>query len=380
MPPGSAISSVREAEGPVDFLPSSVFTSILCLERKRAERAGRRLVVMLVEAPNFLKQGDHERQNIRCALSSATRDTDIKGWQRDGSVIGVIFTEIPLTQGSIVEILSNKIRNALNAYLGPERTAQIRLSFHSFPYHAPDTSDTDCDDTTDGGGNFATLYPDLAREIKSRRSALFAKRCLDIIGSLLAIVILSPLMLLIVAAIRCTSPGPVLFRQTRLGQGGKGFTFLKFRSMHAKADPAIHEAYVKDFIANQGEAGGNNGANAVFKLQFDPRVTRIGRFLRRTSLDEIPQFFNVLAGAMSLVGPRPPLPYEFAKYKIWHRRRLLAMKPGITGSWQVEGRSRVRFDDMVRMDIAYATTWSLGKDFRILWRTPGAILSGDGAC
>jgi lipopolysaccharide/colanic/teichoic acid biosynthesis glycosyltransferase len=102
--------------------------------------------------------------------------------------------------------------------------------------------------------------------------------------------------------------------------------------------------------------------------------------LRRSSLDEIPQFFNVLAGQMSLVGPRPPLPYEFTNYEIWHRRRLLAMKPGITGFWQVEGRSRVKFDDMVRMDIAYATTWSLAKDIRILWRTPGAILSGNGAC
>jgi lipopolysaccharide/colanic/teichoic acid biosynthesis glycosyltransferase len=106
----------------------------------------------------------------------------------------------------------------------------------------------------------------------------------------------------------------------------------------------------------------------------------VGGFLRRTSLDEIPQFFSVLAGHMSLVGPRPPIPYEFANYEIWHRRRLLAVKPGITGFWQVEGRSRVKFDEMVRMDIAYARTWSLWMDIKILLRTPSAVVSGNGAC
>jgi lipopolysaccharide/colanic/teichoic acid biosynthesis glycosyltransferase len=148
--------------------------------------------------------------------------------------------------------------------------------------------------------------------------------------------------------------------------------------MYAKSDPAIHEVYIKSFISNQVDSQG--GENQVFKLQADPRITRVGRILRRTSLDEIPQFFNVLSGNMSLVGPRPPLPYEFAAYEIWHRRRLLAVKPGITGFWQVEGRSRVKFDEMVRMDIAYARTWSLWADIKILWRTPRAVVSGNGAC
>jgi lipopolysaccharide/colanic/teichoic acid biosynthesis glycosyltransferase len=209
---------------------------------------------------------------------------------------------------------------------------------------------------------------------------LLAKRCLDIIGSLLAILILAPLMILIAAAVKLTSPGPALFRQTRLGQSGKSFTFLKFRSMYAKADHAIHEAYIKRFIADRADSPALSGENQVFKLQSDPRITQVGRFIRRTSLDEIPQFFSVLFGHMSLVGPRPPLPYEVANYEIWHRRRLLAVKPGITGFWQVEGRSRVKFDEMVRMDIAYAREWSLWWDIKILLQTPRAVVSGNGAC
>ena len=121
------------------------------------------------------------------------------------------------------------------------------------------------------------------------------------------------------------------------------------------------------------------GANGVYKLVNDPRVTPFGRFLRRSSLDELPQLINVLRGEMSLVGPRPPIPYEFREYRTWHKRRLLAVQPGITGSWQVAGRSRTTFDEMVRMDIQYATSWSLWLDLKILFRTPRAVLSGEGA-
>jgi len=134
---------------------------------------------------------------------------------------------------------------------------------------------------------------------------------------------------------------------------------------------------LQSLIANQ--AGSSGAGNNVYKIQGDPRVTRLGAFLRRTSLDELPQFFNVLQGQMSLVGPRPPIPYEFTSYHIWHRRRLLAVKPGITGYWQVEGRSRVKFDEMVRMDLDYARKWSLWRDIKILLQTPHAVFSGNGA-
>jgi lipopolysaccharide/colanic/teichoic acid biosynthesis glycosyltransferase len=349
---------------------------MLCLERNRAERSGRQLVLMLAESQSLLKHGNQTgaAEKIQSALARATRETDIKGWYRDGAVIGVIFTEIPLAETSVVQVLSSRVNHALRAVLGAQ-VSELDLSFHVFPNHSEDD---------DGGSRrdeaFSTIYPDLADEIESRRIPLSIKRSVDIVGSLLAILLLAPLMILIAVAVKLSSPGPVLFRQMRLGQSGRGFPFLKFRSMHAKADHAIHEAYIKQFISNQADSPADGGKAKVFKLQADPRITRIGRFLRRTSLDEVPQFFCVLAGHMSLVGPRPPLPYEFAAYEIWHRRRLLAVKPGITGLWQVDGRSRVKFDEMVRMDIAYARTWSLWMDIKILWRTPRAVVGGNGAC
>jgi lipopolysaccharide/colanic/teichoic acid biosynthesis glycosyltransferase len=210
------------------------------------------------------------------------------------------------------------VKHALHAELDAQAD-ELELTFHVFPDHAEGDEGGRPDSET-----FSTIYPDLMAEIESRRVPLLAKRCVDIVGSLLALLFLAPLMVLIAIAVKLTSPGPVLFRQARLGQSGRSFTFLKFRSMHAKADPAIHEAYIKRFISNQTESS-TEGGKQVFKLQSDPRVTRVGRLLRRTSLDEIPQFFSVLVGHMSLVGPRPPLPYEFAKYEIWHRRRLLAV-------------------------------------------------------
>jgi lipopolysaccharide/colanic/teichoic acid biosynthesis glycosyltransferase len=365
-----------DADAAVDLFPRSLFMKMLCLERNRAERSGRRLVLMLVESGSLLQDGNQTgaTEQIQCALSRATRETDIKGWYRDGAVIGVIFTEIPLAATSVVKILSRKVKQALHAVLGLQ-AGEVDLAFHVFP----DRPQGD-DDEPGSPETFSAIYPDLAGQIESRRVPLLVKRCLDIAGSLLALLILSPLMVLIAAAIKLTSPGPVLFRQTRLGQSGEGFPFLKFRSMYAKSDHAIHEAYITRFISNQTESPAQGGSSQVFKLQADPRVTCVGRFLRRTSLDEVPQFFSVLLGHMSLVGPRPPLPYEFARYEIWHRRRLLAVKPGITGFWQVEGRSRVKFDEMVRMDIAYARTWSIWMDIKILLRTPRAVVSGSGAC
>jgi lipopolysaccharide/colanic/teichoic acid biosynthesis glycosyltransferase len=149
--------------------------------------------------------------------------------------------------------------------------------------------------------------------------------------------------------------------------------------MHTGNDPRIHMDYVKQFIEGRVSADtcGTNGQ--VFKITHDPRLTKVGQFLRKTSLDELPQFLNVLRGDMSMVGPRPPIPYELENYDVWHRRRLLEVKPGITGLWQVAGRSRLPFDDMVRLDLRYATTWSLWLDLKILLRTPQAVFSGHGA-
>jgi lipopolysaccharide/colanic/teichoic acid biosynthesis glycosyltransferase len=180
----------------------------------------------------------------------------------------------------------------------------------------------------------------------------------------------------IAAAIKWTSKGPIFFRQERLGCNGKVFTFLKFRSMYNDNDPARHKDYIRKYIGEQQKAAVEPG---IFKLKDDLRITPVGGWLRKTSLDELPQLINVLKGNMSLVGPRPPIPYECDLYDIWHRRRLLSCRPGITGLWQVTGRSRTTFDDMVRLDLKYINEWSLGLDLKILLKTPGAVFSGNGA-
>lgn len=206
------------------------------------------------------------------------------------------------------------------------------------------------------------------------------KRIVDLSFSVIALVITAPFLLAIALCIKLDSVGPVLFKQTRVGKGGREFTCYKFRTMAHNADPEIHRRYVQSLIRNQPQDGKLVGRKSeqVFKLQKDPRITRVGGFLRRTSLDELPQFFNVVKGEMSVVGPRPPLPYEVQEYQDWHLSRL-AVLPGITGLWQVRGRSRVSFDEMVRMDIEYIARQSLWLDLKILLLTIPAVFAGRGA-
>ena len=207
----------------------------------------------------------------------------------------------------------------------------------------------------------------------------FVKRTFDIIISSLMLAALSPLWLLIALSIKLDSRGSVLFKQERIGMDGRRFLCYKFRTMKSNADEELHrEAYRKN-IEGSTEANAGNDENPVFgKVKDDPRVTRVGSFLRRTSLDELPQFLNVLKGEMSVVGARPPIPYEVEEYDVWHRKRL-DMKPGITGLWQVSGRSRLAFEEMVRIDLYYIENWSLWLDLKIILLTFPAILRGDGA-
>jgi lipopolysaccharide/colanic/teichoic acid biosynthesis glycosyltransferase len=205
------------------------------------------------------------------------------------------------------------------------------------------------------------------------------KRILDIIGSLILLVVFMPFCAVIAIAIKLTSKGPILFRQMRVGQHGKQFVFLKFRSMYVGNDHKVHREYVTKLINKDTNAASGQRQGTVYKLTADKRITPLGRFLRKTSLDELPQFINVLRGDMSLVGPRPPIPYELAAYQTWHRRRVLEVKPGITGLWQVTGRSTVDFDSMVRLDLKYATSWTPWLDIKILLRTPLAVIRGSGA-
>jgi exopolysaccharide biosynthesis polyprenyl glycosylphosphotransferase len=194
------------------------------------------------------------------------------------------------------------------------------------------------------------------------------KRLVDLVLTSLGLLGLLIPLVLIALAIRVDSPGPVLYRQVRLGKNGRPFTILKFRSMHRDAEARLAE------LRERNEAS----AGLMFKMRDDPRVTRVGRVLRRLSLDELPQLLNVLRGEMSLVGPRPPIPAEVANYEDWQHGRLRA-RPGITGLWQVSGRSEVPFHDMVRLDLHYIRNWSLTLDIEILLRTIPAVLTSRGA-
>lgn len=207
----------------------------------------------------------------------------------------------------------------------------------------------------------------------------FVKRAFDIIISISVIVLLAPVWLIISILIKLDSNGAVFFRQERVGMDGRRFLCYKFRTMKPDADESVHrEAYLKN-IEGLREANAGDEENPVFgKVKDDPRVTRTGKFLRRTSLDELPQFLNVLRGEMSIVGARPPIPYEVEEYDLWHRKRL-DMKPGITGLWQVSGRNRLTFEEMVRIDLFYIENWSVWLDLKIILLTLPAILRGDGA-
>jgi lipopolysaccharide/colanic/teichoic acid biosynthesis glycosyltransferase len=190
----------------------------------------------------------------------------------------------------------------------------------------------------------------------------------------------SPLMLITALAVKLTSPGPVIFRQMRIGREGKPFPFYKFRSMRCDSDDTVHREYVKNLIQGRhDEINEGDADDPVYKLRSDSRITAVGRIIRRASIDELPQLFNVLKGEMSLVGPRPPIPYEIENYQPWHMRRLQEVRPGITGLWQVDGRSKTSFDDMVRLDLRYIRNWSLWLDFKILFKTVVVVIRCDGA-
>jgi lipopolysaccharide/colanic/teichoic acid biosynthesis glycosyltransferase len=365
-----------EPSGDRGILNEETFHRMISLERRRTERSRKPFLLML------LNMGDHlpceatgkVLNKILAGLSGSTRETDVAGWYKSDCVVGVMFTEIALEDRNlIVGTMIERLGAALRSDLSPEQFNQISVSVHMYPeewnqnYEEPKRPSN------------PALYPDLSKRENARRVSGGMKRVMDVVGSVAALILASPVLLGIAIAIKVTSEGPVFFRQRRIGQYGTPFVFLKFRSMKTDNDASSHKEYVQKLIAGRAESHVDGNGNGVFKLTKDPRITRVGTFLRRTSLDELPQFINVLRGDMSLVGPRPPVPYEVEAYDVWHRRRLLEAKPGITGLWQVSGRCRVKFDDMVRLDLQYARTWSPWEDIKILVRTPAAVVFGDGA-
>ena len=204
-----------------------------------------------------------------------------------------------------------------------------------------------------------------------------SKRISDIVIASLTLALLSPFWLLLALLIKFDSKGPVFYLQERVGMDGRIFVVYKFRTMRTDADSEVHREYQRKFIAGHAEANVGDAQKPAYKLRDDPRITRIGRLLRRFSLDEVPQLINVLRGDMSIVGPRPPIPYEVEAYELRHRKRL-DMKPGLTGLWQVSGRNRLPFEEMVKLDLFYIENWSLLFDLKIVLRTVLVMLRGDG--
>lgn len=369
---GHPVSTDSESFPPFS---EEMFTKLLCLERKRAERSRKPFALMLIDATKPLHT---DRRNtvlelLAFALTLSTRETDIWGWYEKGSVVGVLLTEIGSIERDVLRnTMLSKVHSALRTSLGQTEMEEIHISFHVFP-EDPGSRNGDSAETR------LTLYPDLHPKNDTRKVARLIKRAIDVVGTLMGLVLISPCLLVIGIAIKLTSKGPILFKQRRVGQYGEVFTFLKFRSMYFLSDAKIHQEYVKQFISGRDDCKQSDGNGGVYKLKNDPRITPLGRFLRKTSLDELPQLFNVLRGEMSLVGPRPPIPYEIETYDIWHRRRFFEVKPGITGLWQVKGRSKLKFAEMVRLDLRYAREWSLGLDFKILLLTPRAVIFGKDA-
>jgi lipopolysaccharide/colanic/teichoic acid biosynthesis glycosyltransferase len=357
-------------------LDEEIFRRMIAIERKRTERSKAPFLLMLLEvvSDQGAKRDRKTLDQIASSLLVSSRDTDLVGWYKDRSIVGAMFTGLVIQdKRTMLDTFLAKVTSSLRDELTAEQFNQVSISFHLFP--------DDWDHGKPGRPSNAALYPDLASHDKGRRSLLLIKRAIDVVGSLAMLVVCSPLFITIALAVKFSSKGPVFFRQQRVGRFGKTFTFLKFRSMYMNNDASVHKEFVTRMIASGAGQASSNGGNGggVYKITNDKRITRIGKLLRRTSLDELPQFLNVLSGDMSLVGPRPPIPYELAAYQTWHRRRLLGVKPGITGLWQVLSRSSVQFDEMVRLDLRYASTWTPWLDIKILLRTPLAVIKGSGA-
>ncbi len=362
----------RQAAPAYHIVNEALFRDALAREQKRADRFEQPVGLVLVSPVNGTPPEPQFQQLVN-ALAASRRAADVIGWFDDGGTLGIIRSHVDLDPLETADSLEATVRGEIEKRVTPGQLPAFRLQSGLYSPHTGHSH---------GDSQAAPLFGLTGREGACVYRA--SKRALDIAGSAALLVACAPLLLVISALVKWTSKGPVFFRQERLGERARPFMMLKFRTMRVDVGAELHQQYVTQFIQGQVKGGGPSErasatAPPVFKIVGDPRVTPVGAFLRRTSLDEVPQFWNVLKGEMSLVGPRPPLAYEVKLYKPWHRLRVLEAKPGITGLWQVTGRSRTTFDEMVRLDIHYARTRSLWLDLKILLATPRAVLSGNGA-
>lgn len=338
------------------------FLRQLRLEKRRTDRSKAPLSLVLFNVDRETPEGAKQLGQLAESLRSSKRETDVLGYVAEDCV-GFL---LPDTSADGAHSFTRNVR---------ARSGSLKFSTVVATY--PDQVFESLTEGSHGHVDNAPLFID-HEQTQSRVGAWF-KRALDIFGSAGLLLVLSPVMIATAIAVRATSPGPALFKQERLGRFGKSFRIFKFRSMSNKNDDKAHREYVAKLIAGQ-TADINNGdaENPVYKMTSDPRITRVGHFIRKTSIDELPQLFNVLLGDMSLVGPRPPLRYEAEKYQVWHLRRILEVRPGITGLWQVIGRSTTSFDEMVRLDLRYIREWSFWMDIRILLGTVRVVLMRSG--
>ena len=348
------------------------FKRILALERKRADRSKRSFALVTLDVEGLKTEGKNLDPVLTdmafTALSNCLRETDVIGWHTKDSIFGVILTEFgDYSLEKVVDSIWSKVEKELKDVFEEEIYGKMKLEVHIYPASKKDISSDSFN---------RVFYPEILSTNLHYKTSAFAKRVLDLTVSLLMFPFLAPIMVFIGILVKLTSKGPAFHTQVRQGQLNKQFTLYKFRSMYQGASTESHEAYVDQFIKGNSEGLADNG---VFKMTSDNRITPVGKFLRKLSLDELPQFINVLKGDISLVGPRPPLPYEVDKYDVWHKARVLEVKPGLTGLWQVETRNQTTFDDMVRMDLRYARGWSIWKDIKLILKTPWAMFKGHGA-
>jgi exopolysaccharide biosynthesis polyprenyl glycosylphosphotransferase len=338
------------------------FIKQLNFEQRRAQRSGVPLSIMLLTHD----LANAENLSVRTLLKKVQakiRETDILGYV-DQHTLGVL---LPYTS-------EEGARKSLKKIMDAFEETPLRIAVATYPDHIFES-------LAKNGSVPPELFELLLDDsIDYSENRFKVKRAIDVIGSLVLMLALSPVMIVTAMLVKYSSPGPVIFTQTRLGRKGVPITFYKFRSMRTDTNDQIHRDYVQELIKGNHSAINNGDAvKPIYKIKSDPRITKVGKVIRKTSIDELPQLFNVLKGDMSLVGPRPPLAYEAEKYQPWHLRRILEMKPGITGLWQVEGRSRTGFDDAVRLDLKYIQTWSLALDLKILLKTVKEVLHSSGA-
>jgi lipopolysaccharide/colanic/teichoic acid biosynthesis glycosyltransferase len=352
--PGKALPGLLSAEE---------FAAVLDREKLRTERSGSPFVVVVFDVDCAGRRG--LREQVLAGLGIILRDhgraSDTRGFYRDASrtKLGLLMPDsLPEKTSRVIEAVRRDFLRRRNEWL--PRTAELSWEVLRYP-----------PDGIEHGGRFeeANLGSYRLSGLKTQEAggSSVLKRAVDVLGASMLLLILAPLFLLVALAIKLASRGPVFFRQERVGPGGGTFAMLKFRTMAHNSDSECHRRHVEALAISEVP---------MTKLEHDPRIFKVGRFLRKYYIDELPQLVNVVWGEMSLVGPRPDVTYSVRHYKLWQRRRLLAA-PGMTGSWQVSGKNATTLSGMARLDIAYARNRSLWLDLMILLKTLPVVIYGE---